>query len=69
MSGSPRSPEKNLQALDIDLQVISYYGFNENNDIIVSSWGDNYVIPKDFFNHLEYKSIKIYEKEKSKRSI
>ena len=44
-------------------------GFNENNDIIVSSWGDNYVIPKDFFNHLEYKSIKIYEKEKSKRSI
>ena len=31
MSGSPRSPEKNLQALDIDLQVISYYGFNENH--------------------------------------
>ena len=30
---APRSPEKNLHALDIDLQVTSYYGFNANHKL------------------------------------
>ena len=36
--------------------------FDENGDIVVISWGEEYVISKDFFNQLEFEGIRISDK-------
>lgn len=40
-----------------------FEGFDENGDIIVSSWGKSYVIPIEYYNKLELTVIHIKKKE------
>ena len=39
--------------------------FDNNNDIVVISYGNEYIIPKEFFTHLEFECISIHEKKHS----
>lgn len=38
--------------------IMSFKNFNQNGDFIVSSYGKDYIIPKEFFNELEFNKIK-----------
>ena len=38
--------------------VMTFLGFDSNNDILVNSWGEQWIIPKEYFSILEYHSIK-----------
>lgn len=40
-----------------------FEGFDENGDIIVSSWGKSYVIPIEYYNKLELTIIQVKQKE------
>lgn len=44
--------------------VMLFKGFNIDNDILVSSYGEDYIIPKEYFNILEFKKIQKLEKTK-----
>lgn len=39
--------------------VMLFKKFNKNNDIVVSSYGKDYIIPKEYFDKLEYSKIKL----------
>lgn len=43
--------------------VMQFKYFNKNKDIIVSSYGEDYIIPKEYFSMLEFKKIKKISKE------
>lgn len=50
--------------------IMLFKYFDNNNDIIVSSYGENYIIPKEYFNFLEYNKIKKREiEEKNKKRV
>jgi len=42
--------------------VMLFKGFNKDKDIVVSSYGENYIIPKEYFSMLEFKKIRKIEK-------
>ena len=39
-----------------------FEGFDENGNIIVSSWGKSYAIPIEYYNKLELTIIQVKEK-------
>lgn len=46
--------------------IMLFKGFDNNRDISVSSYGEDYIIPKEYFDILEFQKIKKIEKnEKS----
>lgn len=44
--------------------VMLFKYFDQNNDIVVSSYGEEYVIPKEYFKELEFKKIVKISKER-----
>lgn len=46
--------------------VMAFKGFNKDNDIIVSSYGKDYIISKEYFDKLEYDKIVKVALEKDK---
>jgi len=67
VSSSPNSiaymhTNKNLSWSKISSEeaghVMLFKYFDKNNDIIVSSYGEDYIIPKEYFNMLQFKKIK-----------
>lgn len=42
--------------------VMLFKCFNDAQDIVVSSYGEDYIIPKEYFNILEFKKMKKIEK-------
>lgn len=50
--------------------VMLFKYFDNNNDIVVSSYGTEYIIPKEYFNLLGYNKIKKQEKvEENKKRV
>lgn len=50
--------------------VMLFKYFDNNNDIIVSSYGEDYIIPKEYFNLLEYNKLKKKEiEEQNKKRV
>ena len=50
--------------------VMLFKCFDNNNDIIVSSYGEDYIIPKEYFNLLEYNKLKKKEiEEQNKKRV
>ncbi len=47
--------------------VMLFKYFDNNNDIVVSSYGEDYIIPKEYFNILEYNKIKKNEKDEENK--
>ncbi len=43
--------------------VMLFKKFNKDNDIVVSSYGEDYTIPKEFYSILEFRKIKVTSKE------
>lgn len=44
--------------------VMMFKEFNKNKDIVVSSYGKGFIIPKEYFQHLEFNKIKKFIKKK-----
>lgn len=42
--------------------IMLFKGFNKTNDMVVSSYGKDYIIPKEYFTMLEYSKISKKEK-------
>lgn len=50
--------------------IMLFKYFDNNQDIVVSSYGEDYIIPKEYFNHLEYNKIKKKEiEEENKKRV
>ena len=47
--------------------IMLFKYFDNNNDIVVSSYGEEYIIPKEYFNLLEYNKINKKEKEEENK--
>ncbi len=43
--------------------AMTFMNFNSNGDIVVSTWGKNYIIPKEYYLDLEFKAVKINSNE------
>lgn len=46
--------------------VMLFKSFDQNEDIVVSSYGKDYIIPKEYFNQLELNKIKKEQKQVNK---
>ena len=49
--------------------VMLFKYFDNNKDIVVSSYGEDYIIPKEYFNLLEYNKLKKREIEENKKRV
>ena len=47
--------------------VMLFKCFDNNKDIVVSSYGEDYIIPKEYFNLLEYNKLKMNENEEENK--
>lgn len=47
--------------------VMLFKYFDNNNDIVVSSYGEEYIIPKEYFDLLEYNKLNKKEKEEENK--
>lgn len=52
---------------DSAAHVMTVKGFNDEKDIVVSSYGIDYIIPKDYFQILSFKKIKKFHIEKNNK--
>lgn len=43
---------------------MNFQGFDNEGNIVVCSWGDTYVIPKEFYQSLEFTAIKVSDNKK-----
>ena len=48
--------------------IMLFKCFDSNGDIVVSSYGEDYIIPKEYFNILEFNKIKSKEKQEELES-
>ncbi len=48
--------------------IMLFKRFDENQDIIVSSYGEEYIIPKEYFNVLEFRKIKTIDQDSKEKS-
>lgn len=46
--------------------AMTFKGISENGDIIVTSWGKDIYIPKEYWKEFEYLNISVYPKQKIK---
>lgn len=49
--------------------VMLFKYFDDNKDIVVSSYGEEYIIPKEYFSLLEYNKINKKENEEIKKRV
>ena len=40
---------------------MNFNGFDNEGNILLCSWGKNYIVPKEYFNRLEFTSVKLSE--------
>ena len=55
---------------DIKNHAMNFEGFDPNGNILVCSWGENHMIPKEYYNQLDFICIKLMDNVKEfKKSI